>query len=218
MPSSASETLVAAKSRIDEDIATPRLSELLAAYYDPAGGFAGVTFDSLGANPPNEITRDDLLAVTLLDVRWSPSAVRRLLGEDGTQATILLVGINSVMNLWEASDDTLAAIEPMWDLLTSYPGVGETHASKLLARKRPRLVPITDKIIVDRVGASGRTWQTLRYGLQDPSLRVAIAALRPPRARTASVLRLLDVALWMLHSESIAAKDARNAAGIALEL
>ena len=48
------------------------LSELLAAYYDPARGFAGATFDTMGASPRNEITRDDLLAVTLLDLRWSP--------------------------------------------------------------------------------------------------------------------------------------------------
>lgn len=213
MPNPVPEAIRAAKTRVGRDIATPCLKELLAAYYDPARGFAGATFDTLGANPRNEISRDDLLAVTLLGVRWSPSAVRRLLGADGRQASALLVRISSVTSLWEASDERLAAINPLWDLLTrGSDGVGPALASKLLARKRPRLVPITDAVIVRRVGAIGQTWQAVRYCLQDQSLRRAIEALRPRQARSASVLRLLDVALWMLHSQSIAAKKARDAA------
>jgi hypothetical protein len=103
----------AAKRRLEQDIATPGLSLLLAAYYDPAGGFAGATFDTLGANPRNEITRDDLLAVAVLDVRWRPAAVRRLLGADSRKATDLLVGISSLTDLWLASDQRLAAIGPL---------------------------------------------------------------------------------------------------------
>ena len=215
MPSPVSQDILAAKARIERDIGTPGLGKLLTAYYHPARGFAGATFDDLGVNLPNEITSDDLLAVTLLDVRWSPSAVRRLLGEDGAQATALLVGISSATDLWKVSDETLEAINPLWNLLTrGSDGVGPARASKLLARKRPRLVPITDTIIVARVGAIGQTWQALKYCLQDKSLRQAIAALRPRQARTASVLRLLDVALWMLHSQSRAARNARTEADV----
>ena len=218
MPDPPSEAIRAAKTRVERDIGTTGLGKLLKAYYDPACGFAGAMFDTLGANPRNEITRDDLLAVTLLDVRWSPPAVRRLLGDDAKQATKLLVGITSVKNLWEVGEETLAAIDPLWRLLTNgSDGVGQTRASKLLARKRPRLVPITDSIIVGRIGAIGETWPALRYCLQDDSLRQAIKALRPQQAGTASVLRLLDVALWMLHSQSKAARKARDTAGVAPE-
>jgi hypothetical protein len=87
-------------------------------------------------------------------------------------------------------------------------------AGKLLARKRPRLVPVTDKIIVARVGPAGQTWRAPRHCLQDESLRRAIEALWARHARTASVLRLLDVVLWMLHSESTAAGNARAAASV----
>ena len=45
---------------------------------------------------------------------------------------------------------------------------------KLLARKRPRLVPVTDKIIVARAGPAGQTWRASRRCLQDESLRRAI--------------------------------------------
>ena len=40
--------------------------------------------------------------------------------------------------------------------------------------------------------------------VQDDSFRRAIAALGPRQARTASVLRLLDVILRMLHGERMA--------------
>jgi hypothetical protein len=217
-PGPASEAIRGAKTRVERDIAIPGLGALSTAYYDPARGFAGATFDTLGANPRNEITRDDLLAATLLDVRWSPSAVRRLLGEDARPVTDLLVGISSVVNLWEASDQRLAGIDPLRKLLMRCSdGVGRAHASKLLARKRPRLVPVTDKIIVAWSGTIGQTWQALRYCLQDESLRQAIETLRPRQATTASVLRLLDVALWMLHSESRAARNAREAVGVTPE-
>ena len=82
-------------------------------------------------------------------------------------------------------------------------------AGKLLARKRPRLVPVTDKIIVARVQA-GQTWRAPRHCLQDESLRRAIEALWARHARTAWVLRLRDVVLWMLHGE----RYGRDAVGV----
>jgi hypothetical protein len=81
-------------------------------------------------------------------------------------------------------------------------------------RKRSRLVPVTGEIIVARVGPVWQTWRALRYCLQGESQRQAIGALRPRQARTASVLRLLDVALWMLHSQATAARNARAAASV----
>jgi hypothetical protein len=61
-------------------------------------------------------------------------------------------------------------------------------------------------------------WRAPRHCLQDESLRWAIEALRARQARTASVLRLLDVALWMLHSESTAAGNAWAAASVTPQL
>ncbi|MFI5083514.1 MAG: DUF6308 family protein [Streptosporangiales bacterium] len=90
----------------------------------------------------------------------------------------------------------------------------QPQAGKLLARKRPRLVPVTGEIIVARGGPAGQTWPAPRHCLQDESLRRAIEALRSRHAGTASVLRLLAVAPWMLHSESTAAGNARAAASV----
>jgi Family of unknown function (DUF6308) len=92
----------------------------------------------------------------------------------------------------------------------------QPQAGKLLARKRPQLVPVPDEIIAARVGPAGQTWRAPRHCLQDESLRHSLQdeALWARHARTAGVLRLLDVALWMLHSESTAAGNARAAASV----
>ncbi len=154
-------------------------------------------------------------------LRQTPSHIEKpvraaaILGADSRKATDLLVGISSLTDLWLASDQRLAAIGPLRALLTSpRDGIGETTASKLLARKRPRLVPVTDRIIVSAVGVRGQAWQALRYSLQDGSFRRAVEVLRPRGAGGASVLRLLGVALWMLRSQSRAARKARDAAGL----
>jgi hypothetical protein len=77
MTSRDSDLLIAsAKQRLAADLATPNLGQAIALYFDSEQPFTGMTFDFFGQNPPTEIVPDDLLVVTLLDVRWSPLAVR----------------------------------------------------------------------------------------------------------------------------------------------
>ncbi len=183
----------------------------MAAYFDPAEGFAGMTFTTLGDNPPDQLTAADLLAVSLLDISWRPDVVRRLLGSDRDRFAGLLAGIRTDVNLWQASDADLATVDLLWDALLDIPGVGTASGAKLLARKRPRLCPITDKVVIRAVGLPGLTWEVLRCLLQDPGARAEIEALRPPEAAGASLLRILDVAIWVAHSDSRAAQRARLA-------
>lgn len=42
-------------------------------------------------------------------------------------------------------------IDVVWDALTATDGVGAASASKLLARKRPRLCPISDSLVIKAV-------------------------------------------------------------------
>jgi hypothetical protein len=181
----------------------------VAAYFDPAEGFAGMTFSTLGDNPPDRLTAADLLAVSLLDISWRPDVVRRLLGSDQDRFAGLLAGIRTDVDLWQASDADLATVDLLWDALLDIPGVGTASAAKLLARKRPRLCPITDKVVIAAAGLPGLTWEVLRCLLCDPGARAEIEALRPPAAAGASLLRILDVAIWVVHSNSRAAQRAR---------
>jgi hypothetical protein len=204
-----------AKQRLLADLATPHLSDAVALYFDPAQPFAGLTFDALGCNPPHEITSDDLLAVTLLEVQWSPLAVRSLLIDRAAMISELLGKIDTDTDLWDSDAATqLGHVDPLWALLCDLPGVRDTRASKLLARKRARLVPITDSIVVTAVGTPGITWPTLQGCFRDAQFRQSVMALRPSHIENVSLLRVFDVAIWMLYSKSKAARKARQAVGI----
>ncbi len=204
----------AAASKLRESLAVAGLGQAVAAYFDPAGEFSGMTFTTLGANPRDEVTTDDLLAVSLLNITWRPDAVRGLLGTWAEKVSQMLTTVRSDVDLWDASDADLAAVDPLWDALVDMPGVGTSTAAKLLARKRPRLCPITDKVVIGAAGVPGRTWEALRCLLRDPAARAEVEALRPASAAGASLMWVLDVALWIRHSNSRAAQQLRRQAGI----
>lgn len=200
-----------ASGRLRETLTAPGLGQAMAAYFDPAEGFAGMSFCTLGHNPPGAVTADDLLAVSLLDIAWRPEAVRQLLGPQAGPIAGMLSAIPADVDLWAASDAELATVDPLWDALLEMPGVGTATASKLLARKRPRLCPATDKVVIRAAGLPGQTWEVLRCLLQDPEARDAVEMLRPPDAAGATMLRLLDVAIWITHSPAREAQRARLA-------
>lgn len=203
----------AAARRLRADFAADGLGMAVAAYFsEPA--FAGMTFTNLGSNPGAEITADDLLAVTLLDITWRPQVVRILLGRRLQELSQMLAAIPEDLDLWDAGDEVSRCIDVLWDALMAIDGIGTASATKLLARKRPRLCPISDSVVIKAVGVPGRTWDVLRCLLQDPAARAQIAALRPDAAAEASLLRILDVILWISHSESAAAHWVREEAGM----
>ena len=178
--------------------------------------FAGRYFDELPGNDPDAFTSGDLAAASLLDVRFGPHAVLTLLQRGDCNK--LLAEIPTDLTLWEAPDELLGRDGPawaLWDELRAIPGVGRTRASKLLARKRPHLMPILDKVIVKALSLEDvDAWRALRAALT-PELRQRIDALAPAAteqgAETPTTLRLLDIATWMQKSQSRQAKAVRSA-------
>jgi len=207
------DTVRAAARRIRASLAASGLDRAVAAYFSEPD-FAGMTFSDLGRNPPGEIIADDLLAVALLDITWRPRVVRILLGSHRQQLSQMLTAVPQATDLWDASDDALRRIDVLWDALTAIDGIGTASATKLLARKRPRLCPISDSVVIKAVDVPGRTWDVLQCLLQDPAARAGIEALRPAIAAEASLLRILDVALWVTYSGSAAAQWVRDRAGM----
>lgn len=203
----------AAARRICANLTARGLDRAVAAYFSEPN-FAGMTFSDLGRNPPGEIIADDLLAVALLDITWRPQVVRILLGSHRQQLSQMLAAIPQATDLWDVSDDALRCIDVLWDALTAIDGIGTASATKLLARKRPRLCPISDSVVIKAVDVPGRTWDVLRCLLQDPAARAEVEALRPATAAEASLLRILDVALWVAHSGSAAAQWVRERSGM----
>jgi hypothetical protein len=90
-----------------------------------------------------------------------------------------------------------------WHLLDRQPEVGYMIAGKLMARKRPHLIPVYDQVIACLFGNPDHVWLRLhhRLAVDGGTLRDELAALRT-RAKipaTVSLLRVLEVALWMSH-------------------
>jgi hypothetical protein len=196
--------------------------ELVGAYYDPNRPFAGELFDEYGNNPRNQFTADDIVAASLLDVRFGPRAVRRLLVDRTAtkpdfpkSADQLLAEIPDDEDLWEGKVD-LSRQSPAWQLwmlLDDIPGIGGTRASKLMARKRPRLFPIVDSVIKQHLKLGNmNAWTALREVLSDGALRRHIDNLAPAANRHAppTTLRLLDVLTWMRYSNSRNAQTVRR--------
>ncbi|AGS35349.1 hypothetical protein B841_09380 [Corynebacterium maris DSM 45190] len=78
--------------------------------------------------------------------------------------------------------------------------MGATTAAKLIARKRPRLYPIYDSVVVEELGLKRRLFHELRKELtENPALRALCAQLRTAAELPASIsiLRVFDVMTWM---------------------
>ncbi|CAN5340280.1 hypothetical protein BH09ACT10_BH09ACT10_16000 [soil metagenome] len=188
--------------------------QLVAAYFRP-GRFAGATFDCLGDNPEDKFIADDVVAVSLLDVRFPPIAVRAILEQKHNELNALLAKIPGDKALWESAVDLSAAYE-LWQALREVPEIGPTLASKLLSRKRPKMLPIVDSVIRKSLRLEGSdSWHALRGVLTDETVRERIDALRPADSNyQPTTLRLLDVATWMRFSESTSARRERSKIGL----
>jgi hypothetical protein len=199
------------------------VSDLIAAYFDPRRGFAGLTFDAVGRDAvgvdPVEVqdvfTTDDLFAVTLLDVRWSAAAVRLLLSDpDGEFSTRLAAVPHS--DVWSpaVTAENFGAADALYTALLALPEVGRTKATKLMARKRPRFVPIVDTVIKSAFNI-GKHWQFQWWGeaLDDLDRRRELDDLRPPDVDV-SLLRLVDVLAWMRFSRAETVQELRDELGV----
>jgi hypothetical protein len=86
---------------------------------------------------------------------------------------------------------------------------GEVRASKLLARKRPQLIPIFDQVVgcVYGFNTSRGYWKWTHNILVTNDLEVVgqlsqirgLASQQNPGIAEISMLRVLDVAVWMSH-------------------
>jgi hypothetical protein len=198
-----------------EKVLIPEAAALVAEYYAWDSTFAGVAFETLGTNRPNGIGTDDLLAITLLNVRVSASGIRRVLESDAASLSAALASVPVDLPLWEASDEILDRAGQLWSQLNLLPSIGWVTAGKLLARKRPLLIPVIDQWVVAALQApSGTYWRALRTALQDADVRNRIESNRGATPASVSTLRLLDVIIWMQYSESTAARAARVRVGL----
>jgi len=182
--------------------------QLVKTYFDPNSGFSGSEFETLAGGGDalgqrNVFTADDLVAVTLLEMTVPGEAALALLHRRAPEFNALLSDIPADVELWDATDEQVgpeSAAASLWQLLMGFHKMGWVTTSKLLARKRPRLLPVYDTVV--RAALQPRSdgfWLPLRAELQNGPLVAQIEAVRNEAGldERVSLLRTLDVAVWM---------------------
>jgi len=196
----------------------------LQAYFTPAEGFtskdafSGGMFERLGGggdrpDVKNVFTADDLVAVSLLAIRLGHRkeigrAVIALLDERRAEFEHLLGEIPVGVDLADERAEPLIAdggpADVLWQQLEALPQFGWVTACKLMARKRPALIPVFDTVIQAALQPEkGCYWvslhEVLRRGLDDRLSDLRAAAGLP---ETISTIRVLDVVIWMREGRS----------------
>ncbi|MDG6109614.1 hypothetical protein Daura_48560 [Dactylosporangium aurantiacum] len=186
----------------DNSAAVGLLKRYFGSPYLSPGCADGAYFDIWTASDPFRFTADDLLAIKFLSVEAPKTAVRQLLWDRADEFAKMLVDLGPDRDLAD-EDQPLDDGWPGWHLmreLTGILGVGTTTASKLLARKRPRLRPIWDPVVAGVTNAERVQWEPLRRALradhcalQHRLLHLRALAELPD---SLSALRIFDVIAW----------------------
>ena len=196
-----------------------RAIELLRRYFGLADNtaFTGSRFESLGGggdapDTANVITAADILSLSTLSIRVHGSAVLQLLEDEqfSSEASDYLAQIPANLDLVDADPTMLAKGSPayrLWHHLKRLYRFGATTTSKLMARKRPWLIPVYDSVI-DRafgLGSSAGQWDYWYAVLtsNDRKLHKHLLTLRYEAGlpEQISPLRVLDVVAWMRYHE-----------------
>ncbi|MFD4370665.1 DUF6308 family protein [Streptomyces sp. NPDC058486] len=191
-------------------LTAPRAIKDLRDYF---ATYTGRHFEHLagGGDRPetaHRITAEDLIAVQTLSVTVPTAVALDILeGPLGTRLSDLLRAIPVDKDMADAEPTDLSGGSPAhqaWHLLVAQPKVGPVIAGKLLARKRPRLLPVYDKVVRCALGSPTPSfWLALHTALRadDHTLHHQLLALRQSAELpdTISALRVCDVAVWMGH-------------------
>jgi hypothetical protein len=223
---------------------TPSPAQLLALLDDPlsathlgtyfvteqasgaARGFTGSRFEFLAGggdrhDSADRITADDLLAVQLLSVQIPGEVVLDLLERPlGDEVNAHLARIPTNVSIGTPAAAALLAdggpADAAWRLLRARTGMGWVTTSKLLARKRPQLIPVYDTVVRCAFGELDWWWRWLDAAFAEDggALPLRLSALRDANGVDPAVtpLRVLDVIVWMSHRRP--EHQARGCAGL----
>ncbi|GIG63258.1 hypothetical protein Lfu02_76300 [Longispora fulva] len=171
-------------------------------------GYTGAWFERFDRGGDRSEVKDrftsaDMIAVSMLSIIVPARAAWLLIDDPGGTFTQLLAQIPTDIELVDVDApgaDPMSACHELWTQARRLRGVGPTTASKLLARKRPHLLPVQDSVVLAALGSPDIVWeplrQKLRAGLHGQLVELGVEAGVPDKI---SALRVLDVALWMTY-------------------
>lgn len=152
---------------------------------------------------PDRFTCEDLGAAASLSVPLSGDTVVDLLIGRANHFNSLLSATNmpgAGEDLRTVDADALSPASPLtklYEALKTLPDVSYVRASKLLATKRPALVPIRDSVVEAFLGAGTAWWQPYRDLVNVDGFAERVFDLSSGVPDRVTLLRRIDVALWM---------------------
>jgi hypothetical protein len=205
----------------DEDFATRLVKRYLDTDTAGRARYSGAYFERIGGGGDrediaNQFTAEDLLAVTMLSVRIEGYHALEVLHYQAGKLNDLLSQIPHDVALQDPRAAAhIASGGPAWRLWDAICDIkprpesnriGPVAAGKLLARKRPRLLPVYDsriKKVLNRPRIDNQWWHDLHDQLiNDPGLVQELEAVRNRAgAGYMSQLRVFDVMCWMFSWE-----------------
>jgi hypothetical protein len=187
--------------------------QIVQDYRDYFGSFTGRHFEEfIARSDPNRFISEDVAALSCLSVELSGSATAELLVSRADEMNELL----NAPGMPEATADlrhvdraVIADTSPLsnaYEQLRSVDGIGYVRASKLLAAKRPALVPIRDRVVETFLDAGDAWWAPYFDLVQDPEVDERVQELSEVVPERVSFLRRVDVALWMAGQRQAASR------------
>ncbi|OBK23801.1 hypothetical protein A5634_05040 [Mycobacterium asiaticum] len=163
--------------------------------------FTGRWFEHFAAlGDPNRFEASDLLAVEALSVQVPPEAAAKLLLTEPDRFNALLRRISRSADIWNVPRETLQVgpAAELHTMLRTLPDVDWVIAGKLLAATRPRFIPILDNKVKNLLQPpTSRFWISMWDELSDDSRRTTVAEVCANVPADVSLLRRIDVAIWM---------------------
>ena len=173
----------------------------------PNGGpeFTGSCFEQLAGSDPHVVSADDLVAVSTLGVDVPGRAAIWILGDGRDEISAHLRGIPQIEITSDDErevDEARAALtddgpaDKLWRLMNGQNGLGPVKTSKILATKRPGLLPVYDQHVANALELpNDRFWLPMWQSMQEAREQVG-EAVREAKVDV-SLLRAADIVIWM---------------------
>lgn len=214
-------------NKIDPDTAAGHVKKYFEVRADGRPRYTGAHFETFAGGESldsNRITSADLIAVSMLSVNVPGQAALGITGDLAAEIEELLLQVPTDLRFEDLTEKEFTAhldegspLDRLWTLLRQRGnswGVGQTTTSKILARKRPQLVPIYDSVVANQVGISDssnqwRHWWEAFQGDGGQVLTQRLEGIRDASGEShLSLLRVLDIVLWMQGREPEEVREA----------
>ncbi len=200
------QALLSVLDRIGDDTAAARLLKGYLTEFD------GGHFETYGSNDPERITADDLVAVTMLSIgimRNSRAGITPshavALERESQSIRELLEQVPAELKIEDLIDSAYASVlgpgSEAWQLWDTLRGIGIPRVArhKLLARKRPALLPVRDSVVERQLNLGDDSWRPWWTIMRNDSVRERLDRIRSTAGNGAahlSLLRVADILLW----------------------